>query len=83
MPNLSERFKLTRNYTEQIFKPLATEDYHAQSAEFVSPPKWSLGHTTWFFEIFVLMNFDAGYKLFNPEFPYLFNSYYNNAGDRA
>ena len=79
---IAEKFNQTRAYTEQIFKPLATEEYLAQPVEFVSPPKWSLGHTTWFFEVFILMQFVDDYKLYNPDFPFIFNSYYNNAGDR-
>jgi ergothioneine biosynthesis protein EgtB len=83
MNQLINQFIETRKYTEQIFKPLAIEEYLAQPVEFVSPPKWSLGHTTWFFEIFILDKYDNDYTLFNPDFPFLFNSYYNNAGDRV
>lgn len=78
-----ERFKRVRNYTEQIFQPLATEDYVAQPIEFVSPPKWSLGHTTWFFETFILGNYDQDYKTSFPGYTFFFNSYYNNVGDRV
>lgn len=80
---LIERYSHVRNYTEQIFKPLETEDYVAQPTAIVSPPKWSLGHTTWFFETFILGNYDPGYKLFNAGYPFIFNSYYNNLGDRV
>jgi len=83
MNQLINQFIKTRKYTEQIFKPLAIEEYLAQPVEFVSPPKWSLGHTTWFFEIFILDKYDNDYILFNPDFPFIFNSYYNNAGDRV
>ena len=80
---LSERFKKIRDYTEEIFKPLETEDYVVQAASHASPPKWNLGHTTWFFETFLLDNFVSDYKLYDEGYPFLFNSYYNNAGDRV
>lgn len=80
---LSERFRTVRAYTEEIVAPLQTEDYVVQADVFTSPPKWNLGHTTWFFETFILSNFDAEYKLFDKRYPFLFNSYYNNAGDRV
>ena len=80
---LLERFNTVRKYTEQIFKPLVTEDYIVQPIDIVSPPKWSLGHTTWFFETFVLEKYDPAYKTFHPNYAFIFNSYYNNAGDRV
>ncbi len=82
MKALLERYNKVRQYTESIFKPLAVEDYIAQPIAIVSPPKWSLGHTTWFFETFILETYKPGYKPFDPVFAFLFNSYYNNAGDR-
>ena len=83
MQSIIERFVQTRTYTTQIFRPLATEDYVVQPVEIVSPPKWNLGHTTWFFETFVLVRYNKGYKIFDERYPFLFNSYYNNAGDRV
>jgi len=47
----------------------------------VSPTKWHLAHTTWFFETFILKKFVPGYRAEVPEYAYLFNSYYNAAGD--
>ena len=78
-----DKFRSIRKYTEDAFKPLAIEDYVAQPIEIVSPPKWNLGHTSWFFETFILKQFQPGYKPFNDEFGFLFNSYYNNVGDRV
>jgi ergothioneine biosynthesis protein EgtB len=52
-----------------------------QSCSEASPVKWHLAHTTWFFETFVLSEFLAGYKPFNPDFRWLFNSYYNSLGE--
>ena len=83
MNSILKRYKKIRHYTETIFSPLAIEDYSVQPTEFVSPPKWSLGHTSWFFETFILQNFDSAYKVFNSNFTYIFNSYYNNVGDRV
>lgn len=81
--DLINQYSDVRAYTEQICKPLQTEDYVVQVAEFASPAKWQLAHSSWFFETFVLLPHLPEYKLFNIDFPYLFNSYYNNAGDRV
>ena len=47
-----------------------------------SPTKWHLAHTTWFFETFILKKFVRNYQEFNPNYNFLFNSYYNKIGDR-
>ena len=47
----------------------------------VSPTKWHLAHTTWFFETFVLKKWTPRYRPEIPQYAYLFNSYYNAAGD--
>jgi ergothioneine biosynthesis protein EgtB len=60
---------------------LEPEDYVVQSIPDVSPTKWHLAHTTWFFETFILKKFVPGYQSEIPEYAYLFNSYYNAAGD--
>ncbi|MEP5254380.1 MAG: ergothioneine biosynthesis protein EgtB [Winogradskyella arenosi] len=78
-----ERFLEIRSKTEQICSSLEPEDVALQPADFVSPPKWHLAHTTWFFEQFVLSEFDENYKVFNPDYAYYFNSYYNTVGDRV
>ena len=77
------RFLQTRNYTEKLCQPLALEDYSVQPMADVSPPKWHLAHSTWFFEAFLLQPMVPSYQLFDPDFAYLFNSYYNNAGERV
>ncbi|MEM1003162.1 MAG: DinB family protein, partial [Bacteroidota bacterium] len=77
-----ERFLEIRELTEKICRSLVPEDTVIQPAEFVSPPKWHLAHTTWFFEQFVLSKSD-GYRWFNKDYPYFFNSYYNNVGERV
>lgn len=79
---LLDRFRTCRLQTEKICAPLEVEDYVPQPIPEVSPPKWHLAHSTWFFEQFLLTPFSANYKVYNEDFAYLFNSYYNNAGDR-
>lgn len=81
--NLKEHYKNTRQHFVNLCKPLQTEDFSVQPEEFVSPPKWHLAHSTWFFEQFVLCRYKKDYKVFNDDFAYLFNSYYNNAGERV
>jgi ergothioneine biosynthesis protein EgtB len=71
-----------RRQTESICKPLVAEDYVVQSMPDVSPTKWHLAHTSWFFETFLLTPHQPGYQLFDPHFAYLFNSYYVTVGDR-
>jgi ergothioneine biosynthesis protein EgtB len=78
--SLIERYKSLRSRTELLCLPLEVEDYCIQAMHDVSPPKWHLAHTTWFFEMFVLVPFSTKYKMFNPGFAHLFNSYYETAG---
>jgi ergothioneine biosynthesis protein EgtB len=77
-----DRYHQVRQLSECICQPLAIEDYGIQSMPDVSPPKWHLAHTTWFFETFLLTPYLPGYRLFHPQFGYLFNSYYEAVGDR-
>ncbi|NRS88858.1 ergothioneine biosynthesis protein EgtB [Flavobacterium sp. 7E] len=77
------RFLKVRKNSEQLCIPLITEDYSVQASEFVSPPKWHLAHATWFWEEFVLTKYAVGYKVYNEDFSFLFNSYYNNVGKRV
>jgi len=51
---LAQQYSEVRRHTVEICKPLATEDYVVQPVADISPPKWHLGHTTWFFETFIL-----------------------------
>ena len=81
--DLAERYKAIRQYTEDICKPLRTEDYVVQPVVDVSPPKWHIGHVTWFFETFVLKPNAKDYQEFDPNYNYVFNSYYENAGARV
>jgi ergothioneine biosynthesis protein EgtB len=76
-------FSETRQHTEQLCKPLEIEDYVVQPIIDVSPPKWHLGHTTWFFEAFILKHHKPNYELFNEDFAFVFNSYYETLGKRV
>jgi len=71
-----------RAFTEKLCEPLETEDYVIQTMPDVSPTKWHLGHTSWFFEAFVLGKADPNYKSIHPLYTYLFNSYYIQVGER-
>jgi ergothioneine biosynthesis protein EgtB len=81
--NLLERFLIIRKQTESICNPLEIEDYVVQPKEFVSPPKWHLGHTTWFFETMILLPYFEDYKAFDANYNYIFNSYYETIGVRV
>ncbi len=76
-------FLETRKDTENICAPLETEDYVVQPIVDVSPPKWHLGHTTWFFEEMLLKKFKPKYTVFDPDFAFIFNSYYESIGKRV
>lgn len=80
--DLLSRFGAIRAQSLKLCEPLETEDYVVQPVTDVSPPKWHLAHTTWFFEVFILLPYARKYKLYNKDYPYLFNSYYVSAGDR-
>ncbi len=74
---LAEQYGRVRRQTRHLCEPLTPEDMMVQSCPEASPAKWHLAHTTWFFETFVLRDFLPGYRPFNPDFVWLFNSYYN------
>jgi ergothioneine biosynthesis protein EgtB len=71
-----------REATLKLVEPLTPEDCVLQTSPDVSPTKWHLAHTTWFFEAFALAGMDPQYKWYDERFHYLFNSYYNSLGDR-
>ncbi len=75
-------YRSVRAQTQFLCDPLEIEDFVVQPVMDVSPLKWHLGHTTWFFETFVLKPNVKGYKEFHPKYPLLFNSYYISAGER-
>jgi ergothioneine biosynthesis protein EgtB len=79
--SLQTRFGHVRAMTEALCTPLQPEDFVPQSMPDASPAKWHLAHTTWFFEQFVLRALDPSHRVFNPQFEYLFNSYYQSLGE--
>ncbi len=72
-----------RSYTEELCEPLEIEDYIPQPIIDVSPPRWNIAHTTWFFEELILKKHASSYKEFDPNYCFLFNSYYNTVGERT
>lgn len=79
--DLLKKYREIRHETVRICEPLEIEDYSVQPINFVSPPKWHLGHTTWFFEELVLKPSQDKFTYFNSNFGRLFNSYYKSLGD--
>jgi hypothetical protein len=79
--SLLARFREIRNFTTGLCANLEPEDCVVQSMPDVSPTKWHLAHTTWFFETFILKKWVPDYRAEIPQYAYLFNSYYNAAGD--
>ena len=79
---LAARYAAVRSQTERLCIGLAPEDQVVQSMPDVSPTKWHLAHTTWFFETVVLAAHVPGYRPFDARFAPLFNSYYESLGPR-
>jgi len=78
---LTERFISSRSLTSKICQDLPTEDLVIQSMPDVSPAKWHLAHTTWFYEAMILKEFEENFKEFHPQYHFLFNSYYKTQGE--
>ncbi|WP_347985783.1 ergothioneine biosynthesis protein EgtB [Methylomonas sp. AM2-LC] len=74
------RFVRIRAVSKSLCATLEIEDYCVQTMQNVSPPKWHLAHTTWFFEQFILLPYLTAYQAYHPGFAYLFNSYYETLG---
>ena len=77
---LANQYHQIRQQTLLLCQPLQAADYELQAAEFTSPAKWHLAHTSWFFETFLLKPHLSGYQPFHPQYSQLFNSYYNGIG---
>lgn len=80
MQPLQHQYQAVRARSLEICSHIETEDYAVQPMADVSPPKWHLGHVTWFFETLVLLKFYPGYQCFNAQYASLFNSYYKALG---
>src|SRR5438094_2989159 len=79
--SIGDLYSQVRARTLEIVSPLEIEDYVVQTAEFMSPPRWHLGHTSWFFET-VLQCYKSGYKVYSADYLFYFNSYYEGFGPR-
>ena len=82
MSNCYDFFVEVRCRTLQLIEPLTPEDACAQSMPDASPAKWHLAHTSWFYETFILENFEVNFSPHNKIFRDLFNSYYNGIGEQ-
>jgi ergothioneine biosynthesis protein EgtB len=78
---IMDLYQSVRARTMEIVAPLEIEDYVIQTAEFMSPPRWHIGHTSWFFET-LLQTYQPGYKAYSEEYLFYFNSYYEGFGER-
>ena len=81
--NWAKKYSEIRNHSVKICEPLEIEDYVVQPIVDVSPQKWHLGHTTWFFETFILEPNFPGYQVFDAQYNFVFNSYYETIGARV
>jgi len=79
---LAQKYSDIRSFSEALCSPLNNEDYVIQTMPDVSPTKWHLAHTTWFFETFILKPNNPNFKEHHPQYNYIFNSYYNAIGSR-
>ena len=77
------RYSAVRAETERLAAALSPEDQCVQSMPDASPAKWHRAHTTWFFETFILAPHVRGYRFYDPQYNYLFNSYYETVGRAA
>lgn len=80
--DLQQKYSAVRGFSNALVAPLEPEDCVIQSMPDVSPTRWHLAHTTWFFETFILKPFRSGYQPFHPKYEVLFNSYYNTVGEQ-
>jgi ergothioneine biosynthesis protein EgtB len=79
--SLTDLYRQVRARTMDIVAPLEIEDYVIQTADYMSPPRWHIGHTSWFFET-LLQQYKPGYEVYSPQFLFYFNSYYEGFGAR-
>jgi ergothioneine biosynthesis protein EgtB len=78
--SLLESFNETRNRTLELVKTLEKDDFVVQTAYYMSPPKWHLGHVSWLYEV-VLSKLNEDYEFYSKEFSEYLNSYYHQFGE--
>ena len=79
---LADHYARVRALSEALVEPLSEADATLQSMEDASPAKWHIAHVTWFWETFLLRDHLQGYTLFDADWPFVFNSYYEAEGER-
>src|ERR1700687_1526411 len=82
MDTLARHYETIRAHTEALPARLAPENQCVQSMPDASPAKWHRAHVTWFFEEFILRTSRENYRVFDEDFRFLFNSYYDAVGAR-
>lgn len=80
--DLKARVWSVRKLTDALASPLSDADASVQMMTGASPAKWHLAHTTWFFENFILRRYVGNYRVLDPDYHFLFNSYYEAEGPR-
>lgn len=79
--SLVDEFREMRKHTLDLVETLEYDDFVVQTAPYVSPPKWHLGHVSWLFEV-LLKQTDEKYEYYSEEFLRYLNSYYNRFGEQ-
>ena len=79
---LLAEYSRVRTNTQTMVDHLGCEDMVIQTMPDVSPTKWHLAHTSWFWETFLLLESLDGYQEYRRDYNYLFNSYYEAIGER-
>ena len=76
---LLKQFRETRERTLDLVKTLEKDDFVVQTAFFMSPPKWHVGHVSWIYEA-IMSKIDKNYEFYSKEFSEYLNSYYQQFG---
>ncbi len=78
--SLVKEFNETRSRTLELVKTLEKDDFIVQTAYYMSPPKWHVGHVSWMYEA-ILSKLDKNYEFYSKEFSEYLNSYYQQFGE--
>src|SRR5688572_3832615 len=77
---LYNQFLDVRYQTFEILEPLEIEDYVVQTEAYMSPPRWHIGHTTWFYEQLLRAYYKDKFQPYKEDYAFYFNSYYLTFG---